>query len=200
MIGYSDKTNWVMMTAVKNGYRAPVSGLLTSDLSDFLGFGSFVSVNETTMLQSFMNTSIEMLVSYTGYEPSEADYTFKYDRLHNYGCYSDWISLPRQPVKSINDVIISGVSTTDFESDIASNPARIYVTSLSISISYPGFSSIEVEATCGPIDSVDPRFILAALMLASYLYQNRGCSSKGALSQSGAKDIIRGLRVAVGGL
>jgi len=206
----STKTPWIMATAVKTSTRANVPGLSVSDLSAFLGFGDFFSPIEQAMLQSFLDASIEMLSKYTGYEPSDINYTIKYDRhpmaldytggISGSGEYSEWINIPRRPVKSVNEIRISDDVITDYETDTESNPARVGLISYSSSYNYPSFSEIEIDITCGPTGDVNPAFIVAALLLASYIYNNRGCAMNNAISDSGAAAMIRPLKVAIGGL
>lgn len=216
MLGYtgnlikSTKTNWVMANAVATSPRPAVPGLSVSDLNSFLGFGDFTTPAEDAMLQSFLDTAIQMLVKYTGYEPAQVTYTLRYDRhpralrytggIAGTGEYSEWIEIPRRPVKSVDAVRASGSPITDFESDILSNPARVALISYNVAFDYPSFAEIEIDITAGPTGNVDPTFIVGALMLSSYLYNNRGCGTKNAISESGAGSMVRPLKVAMGGL
>lgn len=217
MIGHSgnfikqERTNWVMQNAVRTSARPAVSGLSASDLSAFLGFGDFTTPAEDAILQSFIDTAIEMLVKFTGYEPSEVNYKIKYDRhpralrytggISGVGEYDEWLEIPRHPLKSVNSLTISGDLVADYEVDTESNPPRVALKSYSVSFDYPSFGEIEIDLTCGPgANGVDPIFITSSLLLASYLYNNRGCNIKNAISESGASAMIRPLRVATGGL
>jgi len=204
------KVNWVMANAVKTSERAPVTGLSVSDLAVFLGFGTFISASETTMLQVFMDSAIEMLVKFSGYEPSEVTYSMRYDRhpmsvretygIFSEGEYSEWIQIPRRPIKSVDEVRLSGDVVVDYDTDLLSNPPRLALNSFSITLSNVSFAEIEIDVTCGPDGDVNPTFVTAALMLSSFLYNNRGCGAKSPISDSGAAGIIRPLKVAIGGL
>lgn len=216
MLGYtgnlikSTKTNWIMANAVATSPRPAVAGLSVADLNAFLGFGDFTTAAEDAMLQSFLDTAIQMMVKYTGYEPAEVTYTVKYDRhpralrytggIAGNGEYADWIEIPRRPVKSVDAVRVSSQPLTDFEVDTSSNPARVALISYNVAFDYPSFGEIEVDITTGPTGDVDPTFVVSVLLLASYLYNNRGCGTKNAISESGAGSMARPLKVAIGGL
>lgn len=219
MLGYSsnlikkERTNWVMQNAVKTSVRPAVSGLSASDLSAFLGFGDFTTPAEDALLQSFIDTAIEMLVKFTGYEPASVDYKIRYDRhpkairytggISGSGEYAEWLEIPRQSLQSVNSLTISGdvIDASNYEIDDKSNPPRVALKSYDVSFDYPSFAEIEIDITVGPgAEGASNIFITSALMLASYVYNNRGCNIKNAISESGAANMIRPLRVAVGGL
>lgn len=197
--------NWVQGTVVA-GARPAVAGLDALALDAFLSMGGFVDQAEQDMVQGIVDTAVEMIADYTGYEPTQRAIKVKWDthpQTERYypgvvgvgGGLQPWIKIPRYPVKSVDAITVAGVPLTaaDYETDLDSNPPRVAFISF-------GHGAIEMDITTGPAVSVDPRFKQAVLALAAYLYENRGCAFESALKQSGAAAIARPLRIAIGGL
>lgn len=188
-----------------------ITGLSVDDLGEFLGMGDALPASERAVLDGFLQASIERAVQFTGYEPANRAYTFRFDAhpaiLRGRGGaglmpeqLAPWAMLPRRPVDAVNEVRVAGGSVP-FEADTVSNPPRVQfdlsaVTGVEMAV-------IEIDTIIGPgdVQSPDPRFVTAVLMLAAYLYENRGCSDTGsALASSGAMTMLKGLRVRTGGL
>jgi len=198
-------TNWVQGT-VTAGPIGSVASLGASELDAFLSMGGFVDQAEQDMAQSIVDTAVEMVYNYTGYEPTDRSIQVKWDvhpeQVRYFagvspvgGGSQPWIKIPRYPVQSVDSIDVgeTTLTTDDYESDLASNPPRVALIGL-------GTGEIVMDLTVGPNGSLDPRFKQAVLCAAAYMYENRGCAFDSVLKKSGAMAIARALRVAVGGL
>lgn len=203
---YKDRpTNWVQGTVVA-GPVGSVAGLGASELDAFISLGGFVDQTEQDMAQSIVDTAVQIVYEYTGYEPKDRSIKVKWDvhpeQVRYFtgvqpvgGGSTPWIKIPRYPVQSVDNIDVGDTTLTadDYESDLESNPPRVALIGI-------GTGEIVMDLTVGPDGSLDPRFKQAVLCAAAYMYENRGCAFDSVLKKSGAAAISRPLRVAVGGL
>lgn len=196
--------------------RPAIPGISVAALAAYIGIpGGEASMvpEEISMISSMLSASVERLVEYAGYEPVSVQYEFRYDAHPSamryrhgagpvFGEPTAWIELSRRPLfgsDPVTSVKQNGdeVQLSEVKVDAASNPPRVQVPLLATT--GDDMAQIRIEVNVGD-SSPDPRFVSAVLSLAAYTYDHRGCSMSGSLTESGAAQMVRGLRVARGGL
>lgn len=184
---------------------ALVSPVTPQDLADFMSME--YNVADDALLNGFIFTACEMCISYANNEMLSRSYTLKYDRYPSEGqalggvspmsaTAKAWITIPVSPVSAITSITIDDVAYTDFTEDLQSKPARIIFDTM------PPTGNIAINYTAGVATAaeVDPRLILGIKLLATYLYENRGCEVTSAMTSSGARMAIESVKTIQGGL
>lgn len=181
---------------------ALVSPITPSDFASFMGLE--YNAADDALLNGFILTSCEICISYTSNELLQRTWEYRADGMptqRDYfqgvvsipAIYQPWIDLPINGVTSITSVAINDVAYTGFTTDFNSTPQRVELGTLGkILITY-----VAGSATAAAIDS---RLILGIKMLATYLFDNRGCDTMEAISKSGAKAVWQSKIMYTGGL
>ncbi len=119
-----------------------------------------------------------------------------YDGLTPLGMiFASWVELSVYPIISIDDVRLyfeddTELEVTNFREDLLSKPARIKLDRKTVRISND-LASFRVKVTAGPKNIEKKSYERAVAQLAAYMYDNTGCSTKNAMKESGALDMLR---------
>ena len=185
--------------------------------------GPLEKAGEAPLLESLVGVSRDRLTEITGYEPVARLYRFRWDmppgpRDYAYqsggiGAYGSpartpWFDLPRHPLIEVEQTTVDGEPASVRDVDTHSTPPRVSLEYVPEGLTAGSMGRFEIEAYVGEYDP-DPEngdndepdlpanvkaFRTAALYMAAYLYENRGCEIGRAATDSGALNVVRHLR------
>ncbi len=169
--------------------------------------------------ETYLRTAAAKIIEYTDREMLERDITVTFDAAGqgSVGGYPVslvrlfektpvWLDLPRVPATTDLTVELTdrdGSTTTvdaaDFTADTRSEPHRLSLDDMPARNELALFNGIKVSYTAGYASGAVPgAMITATLQLAALYYERRGMVGREPMAESGARDIVRSLRVATG--
>lgn len=146
-------------------------------------------VPQKELLELLLEAATNAVISYTGSELKKRDWHYQADRYparrQGYGGLGPlaelpawWVDLPMHPVIKVDAVQYKGVDADEWKAD----GGRVFVS--------PQAGVLRIDYQAG-YDTVPPWARLAILAIANYLFDNRGCTIKSAVTESGAGAILQ---------
>lgn len=173
-----------------------VSPVSADTLAAWLGLSTPLSLADASMLDALLLAACDYYTRMSGREllAREWNYTTSRtpERSPGFSGVAPvaphsawWIELPRVPVASITSVSVDGTATTDYQSDLNHEPARI-------TLGVYGSTEIVYQAGYATAAEIPPSVITGITMLAAYLYEHRGaCAVDDAATKSGASTMFQ---------
>lgn len=173
-----------------------ISPVTAESLAQFLGL-PYTAITTDALLDPYILTACEYFVSNTNHDLVSREWTLRLDSypVDQHGRYEDIITLPISPATSITSIEIDSVAYTAFTSDLYSRPNTITFDDVQ-----SGGIVIVYEAGYADAASTPASIKMAIMLMAGYIYDNRGCSLQMAWTESGAKILASQYKMYIGGL